>query len=219
MATPVIQNAADIGGSGLTTQSVTLNLGTTADRAVWAQLMDPISGGNITACTLDGVSVLGDLVGPTTVNGFPVYNLHHVTTLTGSKVLSATWDTTGFKSIVAVALHTADQTAPFSGRQTTGSGGSTSLSATVTSAAGELVLMAAQEGGGATLTPGAGSTVIPGIAASFRHGLQEAGGASVTIGGTWSSSTNFWASAVSVKGSGGGGGSTLLAKLNHFMRA
>lgn len=219
MATPVIQNAVDAGGSGLTTQSVTLNLGTTADRAVWAQLIDPVSGGNITACTLDGVSVMADLIGPTTVNGFPLYNLHHVTTLTGSKVLSATWNVSGFKSIVAKAFHTADQTAPFSGRQTTGSGGSSTLSAIVTSAVGELVVMAVQEGNGATLTPGAGSSAVAGISGSFRHGLQEAGAASVDIGGTWSASTNFWASAVSVKGSSGGGGSTLLAKLNHFLRA
>lgn len=220
MATPVIQAGVDGGTNGVLVRNVTIDLGSTADRALWAQFVDATNGSaSLTACTLDGVSVLADVVGPTVVNGMNLYNLHHVTTLTGSKVLEATWDATGFKSIVAMSFHTADQTAPFSSRQTTGSGSSSTLTATVTSATGELVVMAAQEGNGATLTPGSGSSTVAGISGSFRHGLQEAGASSVTIGGTWSASTNFWASAVSVKGSGGGGGgSTLLAKLNHFLR-
>ena len=222
MPTPVIQDADDAGGSGITVQSISLDLGSTADRAVWAHLQDAQnSTATITALALGGSSVMGSLIGPTTVNDRPVYNLHHATSLTGVQTLEVTWSTsTGFKAMVGVALHTVDQTTPFSGRQTTGSSADTVLTATVTSATGDLVLMAVQNSNGFTLTPGAGTSTIAGVSGTFRLGLQEAGASSVTIGGTWSSSEAFWASAISVKGSsGGGGGSGLLAKLNHFLRA
>jgi hypothetical protein len=201
-----IQNAADSGANGVATNTVTVNLGTNANRALWAQLADVTNGGNgTTAITLDGVDVSADLVGPTNLGGMFVYNLHHKTTLTGSKVLSATWASgTGFKSMLAVALYDTDPTTPFSGRQTQFLSGGTGLSLTIPSATGELVLLVCQEANGQTLTPGAGSSTIPGISGSFRHGLQEAGDTSVVIGGTWGASTTSWASGVSVKGSTSG---------------
>lgn len=207
MAVPVIQDADDAGGTGITVQSVTLDLGSTANRAVWAQFLDAQVNTNlITALTLDGVSVLGDLVGPTTVNDRPLYNLHHVTTLTGLKVLEVTWNnSSGFKSMVAVALHTVNPTSPFSGRQTDGSSAFSSVTATVTSNTDSLVLMAAQNSNGFALTPGAGSSAISGISGTFRNGLQETGASpNVTIGGTWASPEAFWASAVSVAGASSG---------------
>ncbi len=140
MTRPTIEVGADSGTNAVFTSTVTINLGTNANRVLWAQLADVTAVGTITACTLDGADVTADLVGPTSMGGFNVYNLHHVTSLTGSKVLSMTWTSAGFKSMIAVALSGADQTAPFSGRQTQYSAGGTNPSLTIASDAESIVL-------------------------------------------------------------------------------
>jgi hypothetical protein len=201
MAVPVIESAIDSGTSSSTTGSATVNLGTNPNRALWAQLVDPITAGStLSALTLDGVDIMASVVGPTNMGGFNQYNVHHVTSLTGSKVLLSTWATAGFKSIVAVALSNTEQTAPFSGRQTQYLASGTGLGVTVSSDGNSLVLLAAQEAAGNTLTPNGASSNIAGIAASFRFGLQAAGGASVSIGGAWGAATQSWASGISVQG-------------------
>lgn len=208
MAVPVIEAGADSGATTVTS-TVTINLGTNANRALWAQLADVTALANtITAATLDGVDCMASLVGPTSMGGYNVYNLHHVTTLTGSKVLSTTWASNGFKSMIAVALSGADQTTPFSGRQTQYNAAGTNPSLTVTSSTDSIVLMGVQSGSGGTLTPGTSSSHISGIAANFRYGLNEAGASSVTIDGTFASQ-QYWASGVSALGITGGGGSGL----------
>jgi hypothetical protein len=210
MARPVIESAIDSGTSSSLTGQVTINLGTNANRALWAQLVDPITGANtLTALTLDGVDILASVVGPTSMGGFNLYNVHHVTSLTGSKVLLATWANSGFKSVIAVAFSGADQTAPFSGRQTQYSASGANPLLTVASDANSLVVMGLQAAAGGTLTPGTSSSHIAGVAASFRYALQENGVASTTIDGTFGAQ-EFWASGASVAGTAGLTGSFTL---------
>jgi hypothetical protein len=211
MALPVIESSTDSGTPTSLTGSVTINLGTNANGALWAQLVDPVTAGStLSALTLDGVDILGSVVGPTSMGGFNLYNVHHVTSLTGSKVLLATWGTAGFKSVIAVAFSGADQTTPFSGRQTQYSASGTNPLLTVASDTNSLVVMGVQSGGGGTLTPGTGSSHIAGVAANFRYALQENGGTSTTIDGTFAAQ-QYWASGASVTGTAGLTGSFTLA--------
>lgn len=106
----------------------------------------------------------------------------------------------------------------------TPTGTGTAMSAgTLTTAGGGFLLSALQSNGNyTTFTPGSGWTNIPGSPIYLRRQLEyriTSAGGSYTADATASASIAWGALAVAYRDAGGGGGSTLLRKLNHFLRA
>lgn len=216
---PTIQASTDAGQVAVTV-SATINLGSNANRALGGQIgCGTAPGETITLLTLGGVDITSSLSAPFLLNGNTWYHLKHVATQTGSQLLQATFSgASGFKSMAVTSLYDCDQVTPFTG-DVRGFNVGTDATLTLASATGSLGLWWMQTLDAVTLTVAGGNTKLVGIADSFRYGTSQPGASSLTMGGTTSASTQLIRTALSANAPSGGGGSTLLAKLNHFMRA
>lgn len=161
-----------------------------------------------TGCTVDGVSMTAETTW-TDYLGRSWRLFHKVVSLSGSKNITASYDSSNGGAIIMCAGWSGvDSTTPISGLQNTSAGTGTSLSWTVSSATGDLVGAMVYENVGRTLTAGTGTTIDAYESGSlYRFNLYEAGASSVTIGGTWSANAEYFGTAFSLKAASGGGGS------------
>lgn len=197
-----------------TSDTLSLAFGTNADR--WCEVFLTCSAAeSVTGVTVGGASLT--LIASDTTGGGNYgkrYRFGGAVTGTGSQsvVISATG--AGIKWGRSLAL-----SGVASNRGGIASGNSTGqpLITGVTSVSGDtILLMGHNNERGATFAPT--SPAVEFVDSPFIASYT-ASGASSDIGGDLSAAGSWSASGAALAPAGGGGGSTLLAKLNHFLRA
>lgn len=192
------------------TNTISVNCGSGSNRFVlgYATATNGDASGtrSLTSATYGGVALT---LGTVYNNQYGKFSqiAYGITTLTGAQnfIFNATNDTGGM-SVQAAAWDGVDQSTPLSGATFAENAGNTTASWTISSATGDEVVAMMLATSGVTLTPNAPASSIN-FGSAFRPGMTEAGAASVTIDGTFSSTEAWLGVGVSLKAAGAAAGS------------
>lgn len=201
--TVTLDTSAEFETTGATSVSGNVTIANNTDRILYALITQAEGGDLVSTATCTYNSVGMSTFFTDTTGGDRSARVQYLTApTTGTNQLSCSWTGTQPGYVIAISLYNVDQTTPHDTQQVQdGSGGGTSSTVNVSSAANNMVLDLLINGNGATaLTTGANQTELQqrtGGAAGLHGVLSswEAGAGTVTMTASWTGFTTFryWA--------------------------